>query len=77
MLHMDIDCQDLGFLHLMHLPKIQGLTTILLGTHHCGSILLVVARGTCGAKKILSWKESIRHGLGFLLMNLFNYNLLF
>ena len=36
MLHMDVHCQDLGFLHLMHLSKIKGPTTMLLGTYHCG-----------------------------------------
>ena len=77
MLHMDVDCQDLGFLYSIYLPKIQEMTIILLGTHHCGSTILVVAQGMCGAKKIWSWKESIRFGLEFLLMDLFNYNSLF
>ena len=65
MLHMDVHCQDLGFLHLMHLPKIQRSTTMLLGTHHCRSTILVIAWGMSEAEKFGSWKGCIRHGLRF------------
>ena len=53
MLHMDVYCQDFGFLHLMHLPRIQRPTTMLLDTHHCGLTILVVAQGMCGVEKYL------------------------
>ena len=65
MLHMDVHFQVLRFLHLMYLPKIQGLTTMLSDTHHCGLTILVVARGMCGVEKFLIMERCIRHGLGF------------
>ena len=52
MLHIDVHCQNLGFLHLMHFPKIQAPTTMLLGTYHYGSTILIVAQGVCGTTKI-------------------------
>ena len=48
---LDVHCQDLRFLHLMHSPKIQRPTIMLLSTHHCGSSILVVIQGMCGTKK--------------------------
>ena len=53
MLHMDVHCQDLGLLHLMHSPKIQMLTTMLSGTHHYGLTILIVVRGCCEVAKYL------------------------
>ena len=52
-LHMDVHCQDLGFLYLMYSPKIQAPTNMLLGTYYYGLTILVVAQGVCGTEKIL------------------------
>ena len=53
MLHMDVHYHVLGFLHMMHSPKIQVWTTMLSSTHHCGLTILVDARGMCGAENFL------------------------
>ena len=36
---------------MMHLPKIQGPTTMLLGAYHYGSSILVVVQGMYGVEK--------------------------
>ena len=53
MLHMDVHCQILRFLHLIHSRKIHVPTTMLSGAHHYGLTILVVARGVCGVEKFL------------------------
>ena len=78
MLHINIDCQDLGFLYLMHLPKMQGLSTMLSSPHHCGLTILIIAQCVWGRKKFLIIDRMHQIWIRiFVPMDWFNYNSLF